>query len=619
MIGPFRTAEEAPTGRRREATFEPHGIEKDSIHPHDETAYDLTVRPVPLGRSQLSVRSGPNGVRFWWKDHRTAKVIMALLGRRLEARSVSFVTNDHSLTWQDIDMLAAQEALPDQRVSGIELSIEVDQPRSDGRRVRQTHLVDRQDHLMKVKRRTDHELQFRSNIGRPFHFDVMQFRGASVELVGEQFIAQPRYQRVNLEGFAPFPIIVAQWARSREDGRPRIGYGVFVEPNGDQADLDSALIQKIHENLSKREMASLWAWWPYEFRRYIIGAIHDGYNAIDKPQIDALLNTRTFTAGAKIQMLHRRKVLDRFGRRLGREKFTSSDYGGLAHLALGVLAGRDATSPVFEPGAVVGDFKIIERIGDGGTSHVYEADALEPTAGHPDQVVIKVLRIEHRKNADFLERWDRERQLLQELTNLDHPHLVRLFDVMDQPPAFVMQRIQGETLFDVMRNLDQPPDWRTIRLFLPLIDAIRFLHERSEPIIHRDIKPENIMITGYPDAARPFLLDLGIATVRRWQETKRLTQVRVGTPGYMSPEQISGGRVDQRTDIYALGIVLTEYLTKAPADTIPPVREHLEAVKAPEELIKCLEAMTADDQHKRIATCQDVYDRLVQILVTNNE
>jgi serine/threonine protein kinase len=153
--------------------------------------------------------------------------------------------------------------------------------------------------------------------------------------------------------------------------------------------------------------------------------------------------------------------------------------------------------------------------------------------------------------------------------NLRHGNIVRVFDVHAGPELSyaVMELLEGCTLAELMDEGPLPATL-AVRLLLPLLDALTTVHQAG--IVHRDIKPENIFITRVGDRVRPKLLDFGIAhseatAVRALRGTSK-NRVVMGTPGYMSPEQAWGDEgVDQRADLWAVGIVLYEAISGASA------------------------------------------------------
>ena len=198
-----------------------------------------------------------------------------------------------------------------------------------------------------------------------------------------------------------------------------------------------------------------------------------------------------------------------------------------------------------------GPYDIKELLGSGGMGSVYRAERADGEVRI--EVAIKLVR-SNAGNASTLERFLQERQILATLT---HPNIARLLDVghTDEPtaatrPYLVMELVKGVPI-------DEWAKGRGVReivaLFLPVCDAVSQAHRQL--IIHRDLKPGNILVT---PAGVPKLLDFGIA--KHLDIASTVTQM-LFTPGYASPEQVSGGRLSTATDVYSLGAVLYKLLT----------------------------------------------------------
>jgi len=209
------------------------------------------------------------------------------------------------------------------------------------------------------------------------------------------------------------------------------------------------------------------------------------------------------------------------------------------------------------------DRYLIEReLGRGGMATVYLAHDLK----HDRRVALKVL---HPELATSLgpDRFLREIHLT---ARLDHPHILPVFDSGAAGGLlwYTMPYVEGENLRERLRREVQLPLDEAIRLAREVADALGYAHQQG--IIHRDIKPENILLArGHARVA-----DFGLARALGAVGAGRLTEtgLAVGTPTYMSPEQGSGGPVDARSDLYALGCVLYEMLAGEPPHTGPTVR-----------------------------------------------
>ncbi|MCJ7624726.1 MAG: protein kinase [Anaerolineaceae bacterium] len=203
-------------------------------------------------------------------------------------------------------------------------------------------------------------------------------------------------------------------------------------------------------------------------------------------------------------------------------------------------------------GKSIDRYHFVEKLGKGGMATVYKAfdTRLER------DVAIKIINARNQDTEVFLKRFDREAKAL---ARLSHPNIVRVHDYGEHEgkPYLVMEYLPGGTLKDKM---GRPMDYKeAVRLLIPISEALHFAHRTN--IIHRDIKPANILITA---SGNPMLSDFGIAKVLEADPSSTgLTGegVGIGTPEYMSPEQGQGLKVDLRTDIYSLGIVLYELIT----------------------------------------------------------
>ncbi len=197
----------------------------------------------------------------------------------------------------------------------------------------------------------------------------------------------------------------------------------------------------------------------------------------------------------------------------------------------------------------VGRYQIIEQLGHGGMATVYRAH--DPRFNR--EVAIKILPRDLTLTPQFRTRFDREAQTI---ASLEHPAIVPVHDYgeEDGQPYLVMRLMQGGSLADRLREGPLP-----IREVSKILDRIGSALDRAHEagVIHRDLKPGNILFDQYGDA---YLADFGIARMANSSATLTGSGL-IGTPAYMSPEQIEGKVVDGRTDIYALGIIVFEMLT----------------------------------------------------------
>src|SRR6266508_3725868 len=223
------------------------------------------------------------------------------------------------------------------------------------------------------------------------------------------------------------------------------------------------------------------------------------------------------------------------------------------------LPGMVAAPLTEGPGTVIGRYKLLEKIGEGGMWVVYMAEQREPVIR---KVALKIIKL-GMDTRQVVARFEAERQAL---ALMDHPNIAKIHDggaTDTDRPYFVMDLVQGLpiTRFCDEANLSTRD---RLDLFLDVCSAIQHAHQKG--IIHRDIKPANILVTLHGDKPVPKVIDFGIAkaTQGRLTEKTLFTQFQqfIGTPAYMSPEQaeMSGLDIDTRSDIYSLGVLLYELL-----------------------------------------------------------
>src|SRR5438105_13484356 len=205
----------------------------------------------------------------------------------------------------------------------------------------------------------------------------------------------------------------------------------------------------------------------------------------------------------------------------------------------------------------LGRYNIERTLGKGAMGVVYEG--LDPRLGR--RVAIKTILKSHLDEdtaKDYSMRFVREAQAV---ARLNHPNIVQVYDFGEEGDIayLVMEFIKGKelkTFFDANERFDLK---EAVRIMAELCDALDFAHNAG--IIHRDIKPANVMLDAQ---ARTKLTDFGVARVQDSDKTSvERTQAgtMVGTPAYMSPEQITGGNIDKRTDVFSAGIILYQFLT----------------------------------------------------------
>jgi serine/threonine-protein kinase len=205
----------------------------------------------------------------------------------------------------------------------------------------------------------------------------------------------------------------------------------------------------------------------------------------------------------------------------------------------------------YESGDTLDHYRIEAAVAHSGMSVLYRATDLN--SGR--QVAIKIPLPEMEADPVLIERFKREQDIGQEL---DHPGVVKTFNSEARSrPYMVIEWVDGRLLRTILNEEKKLPTDRAVKIILGICDALDYMHKRG--IIHRDLKPENVMVD---DQDQIKLIDFGIAMK---EDARRLTFVNVssllGTPDYISPEQVKGARGDQRSDIYAVGIILYEMLT----------------------------------------------------------
>jgi WD40 repeat protein len=216
------------------------------------------------------------------------------------------------------------------------------------------------------------------------------------------------------------------------------------------------------------------------------------------------------------------------------------------------------------PGSLIGRYKLLEQIGEGGFGAVYMAEQVEPVRR---KVALKIIKL-GMDTREVIARFDAERQAL---ALMDHPNVARVLDAgatASGRPFFVMELVRGLPITEYCDRhcLDTT---RRIELFIQVCHAAQ--HAHSKGIIHRDLKPSNILIASQDGVPIPKVIDFGIAKAMQTPLTDKTLFTRfgqmVGTPVYMSPEHLDGVDVDTRSDIYSLGVILYELLTgKQPFD-----------------------------------------------------
>jgi serine/threonine protein kinase len=243
-------------------------------------------------------------------------------------------------------------------------------------------------------------------------------------------------------------------------------------------------------------------------------------------------------------------------------------------------------------------FEIVECLGRGGMGVVYKARQKSLDRW----VAIKVLAPERIHEERFSEHFEREAKTL---AKMSHPHIVTVHDHGETDGLFyiVMEYVDGLNLRDLLREGKMEPE-QALAIVPPICEALEYAHEKG--VVHRDIKPENLLLDR---DGRVKIADFGIASlVGAAGESS-------GTPPYMAPEQ-SGGSVDRRADIYALGVVLYEMLTgeRPEKEVIAPSRKVEVDVKIDEMVLRALEK----EPERRYQTAEE-FRTVVRTMVTSEK
>src|SRR5215831_2661531 len=224
------------------------------------------------------------------------------------------------------------------------------------------------------------------------------------------------------------------------------------------------------------------------------------------------------------------------------------------------LVAAVAESLTERPGTVIGPYKLLEHIGEGGFGVVFMAEQTHPVRR---QVALKILK-PGMDTRQVVARFEAERQAL---AIMDHPNIAKVLDGGATPsgrPYFVMELVKGVPITDFCDEHRLTPRQR-LELFVSVCQAVQHAHQKG--VIHRDLKPSNVLVSRHDTTPVAKVIDFGVAKALGQELTDKtlFTGVAqmVGTPLYMSPEQagMSDLDVDTRSDIYSLGVLLYELLT----------------------------------------------------------
>ena len=268
----------------------------------------------------------------------------------------------------------------------------------------------------------------------------------------------------------------------------------------------------------------------------------------------------------------------------------------------------------------LGDFRLLRRLGRGGMADVYLAEQTSLSR----QVAVKVLRSDALTGSDdvMLQRF---RQEAKSAAGLNHPNIVHVYAVGEQEGLhyIVQEYVEGRNLSEYLRRNGPPDAASAIHITRQVASALKAADEAG--IVHRDIKPENIMLTRSGDGK---VADFGLAQLTQPGEKLNLTQAgtTMGTPLYMSPEQVNGRQLDHRSDIYSLGVTCYHMLAGRPPfrgetamsvavqhlnDAAPPL--HKRRSDLPRDLCEIVHRMIAkspQDRYQHASELLDAIDRV---------
>ncbi len=269
-------------------------------------------------------------------------------------------------------------------------------------------------------------------------------------------------------------------------------------------------------------------------------------------------------------------------------------------------------------GATLGAFRILHQIGEGGMAKVYKA--YQPSMER--YIALKVLPSHYAEDPQFIERFIREARTI---AALEHRNILPVFDFGEQDGItyMAMRYVEGGTLKELL-NKGRLTMHDILDLLVQICSALDYAHRRG--VIHRDVKPSNVILDSEGAA---YLMDFGIAKVLGKSGDLTATGAAIGTPAYMAPEQALGEKVDSRTDIYALGVVLYEMVVgRVPfqADTpmavlmahvrepLPLPRDFDASISEPVQavIIKAL-AKNADDRYQTANELADAFRKALLV------
>ncbi|MDH3944113.1 MAG: protein kinase [Anaerolineae bacterium] len=262
----------------------------------------------------------------------------------------------------------------------------------------------------------------------------------------------------------------------------------------------------------------------------------------------------------------------------------------------------------FQDGEVVGPYRVMHKLGHGGMATVFKAYH----AALDRYVALKILHTAFMQDPNFLGRFEREAKVV---AKLEHGNIIPIYDYADHngSPFFVMKYVEGETL-KARLNAGSLPQEEGMRVIQTVGAALTYAHQQG--ILHRDIKPSNVLIA---DDGHIFLTDFGLARIASAGESTLSSDMMLGTPQYISPEQAMGKReLDEGTDIYSFGVLVYELVVgEVPFTADTPysiVHDHIYAPlpmprainpNVPEKIERVLLKALAKERDDRFASVDD--------------
>ena len=267
-------------------------------------------------------------------------------------------------------------------------------------------------------------------------------------------------------------------------------------------------------------------------------------------------------------------------------------------------------------GTVIGNYKIISKIGEGGMGSVFLAEHTKLSR----KVAIKNLHDVLVKNEEIRKRFQNEAQAM---AKLQHENIVNLLDFEENEHGLflIMEYVDGAPLDELLKANSIPAD-QSLEIVKSILEGLKYAHKKD--IVHRDIKPSNILINS--EDMSPKILDFGIAKMLGTDNSMTKTGTQMGTVYFMSPEQVKGEKVDQRSDIYAVGVTLfqlingsnpyanlsTEYevYNKIVSEELPD----LTSKGVAQGVVDIISKATEKNVDNRFQSCQEMIDAISDFL-----